>query len=86
MITPNQNAQRIAGLLHQTRSASWTIEQTHELVAAVREASEVETKLALLSYTMGMLTASRSCLMLQRDAALIEQVLAERDESGGHIN
>lgn len=82
-----QNAQNIAALLHQSRSpSSWTLAQVHELVAAVRSATELETKLALLSFVSGLLAASRQIVTLQRDAAIAEQLAAERDSQIGGLH
>ncbi|MDP3514183.1 MAG: hypothetical protein Q8S20_15700 [Sulfuritalea sp.] len=75
-------SEKIAGLLHQTRSPSWTSDNTVELSAAIKNLTADEAHLALLSFCRGMLTASRSCLLIRRDAAMLEDIMAERDESG----
>jgi hypothetical protein len=70
---------KIAEKLHQTRAAAWTIDDSIELAATIRAASADECQHALLDFTMGLLSASRNVLTLQLDAALIEDVIAERD-------
>lgn len=79
------NAQRIAELLHLTRSAAWTSDDSLALSAALKSATADDCHLALLTFSMSMLAASRGCLLIQRDAALLEETLAERDEAGGPL-
>lgn len=80
-----QAAERIAALLHQTRSAGWTYDRTFELTAAMRGQAPETLALALMLYTQGLLNASRQVLTLQRDAAILDQVAAERDIQGGQL-
>lgn len=82
MTTPNETAARIAGLLHRSRCASWTSDQTLELSAAMRGQPPEVLALALVEYSYAMLRASHGVVSLQIDAAITEQVIAERDAGG----
>ena len=84
-MTTNQNAQRIAGLLHQTRNASWTTDSTLELSAALKMATPGELATALLAFSNDLLRAAKQVVTIQRDAAIVDQVMAERDATGGTL-
>jgi len=86
MNTANQTAQHIAALLHKTRSPGWTTDNTLELSAAMKAATHDEMVMALLMFTSDMLAAARNVVTLQRDAAVIEQVVAERDSQIGGVH
>lgn len=85
MNTTNPNVLRIAGLLHQTRNASWTSDNTLELSAAIKTATPYEMAMALIEYSHDLLRASKQVLTIQRDAALAEQLMNERDATGGTL-
>lgn len=74
---------RIAELLHQTRSASWTSDHCLELSGAMKGQPAEILALALLEFSQGMLRAARQVVTIQRDAAITEQVMCERDEQTG---
>lgn len=78
-MTPNQNASHIAALLHQTRSASWTSDRTLELSAAMKGQSAEVLAMALLEFSQGLLRASHGVVSIQINAAITEQIIAERD-------
>lgn len=75
-------SERIAELLHRSRSPGWSTDNTLELSAAVKVATEDDAHLALLSFTTGMLSAARGVVQIQRDAALLAETMTERDERG----
>lgn len=60
----NTYSQKITSLLHATRT---DLEQLSELSHAVRDASDDELRLAVLKYSMDLLTAARSVVQLQID-------------------
>ncbi len=76
----NTNSKKISELLHLAHTPAWTLDRTHELSAAVKSATEDESKLALIHFVTGMLSASRGVLQLQINA---ERAKTERDASGG---
>lgn len=82
-MTPS--SERIAELLHRTRSPGWSADDTLALSAAVKGITADDAHLALLSFVTGMLSASRGCLLIARDAAMIDEVMAERDNQGGTL-
>ena len=79
MNTPNQTAQRIAELLHISRSGCWTSDHCLELSAEMKGQSPEVLACALLEFSQSMLRGAHQVVSLQRDAAIIEQVIAERD-------
>lgn len=83
MNTPNQAASHIAELLHRSRSASWTSDCTLELSAAMRNQPAEILALALLQFSQSMLRAAKQVVTIQLDAAVTDEVLAERDEQTG---
>lgn len=83
MNTANPNVSRIAGLLHQARNVSCTSNLSLELSAAIKGATPYEMAMALLEFSHDLLRASKQVLTIQRDAALAEQILNERDATGG---
>lgn len=85
MTTKNEHVARIAGLLHQTRSASWTSDRSLELSAAMKTATPGEMALALLEFSHDLLRAAKSVTELQLNAAIGEQVMNERDATGGRL-
>lgn len=75
-------SERITELLHRTRSTDWTSDDALALSGAIRSASPDEAKLALLDFGYALLAAARTVVTLQRDAALLAEMMAERDERG----
>lgn len=75
-------ASRIAELLHRSRCASWTSDHCLELSAAMRNQPPEVLACALLEFSQSMLRASRQVVTTQINAAIVEQVLAERDAGG----
>lgn len=82
-MTPNQTASKIAALLHLSRSASWTSDHCLELSGAMKGQPPEVLACALLEFSRSLLRASRQVVTLQIDAAIVEQVIAERDEQTG---
>lgn len=62
-------AERIAALLHMTRTASWTSDNTLELSAAMKGQPPDVLAMALLQFSQGLLRASRQVVALQIDCA-----------------
>lgn len=85
MQTQNETVQKIAELLHRSRSASWTSDHTLELSGAMKGQPPEVLALALLEYSQGLLKASRGVVSLQIDAAVTEALLDERDAAGGQL-
>lgn len=79
-MTPNTS--RIVELLHRSRSSNWIADDTMELAEAVQAANEDESKLALLAFSMSLLFTARQTVLLQRDAAILQATLDERDAAG----
>lgn len=77
MTTTNKTAAHIAELLHLTRSTSWTSDSALELSAAMRDQSAETLAMALITYTTGLLRASRGVVELQLGC---QQSQAARDE------
>lgn len=82
MNTQLKAALRIAELLHRSRSASWTSDCTLELSAAMRHQPPEVLACALLEYSQAMLRAAHGVVSIQINAAITEQVIAERDAGG----
>jgi hypothetical protein len=59
----------IAELLHQTRSTTWCTDRALELSAAMRNQPSEVLAMALISYSAGLLGASRQVVALQLDCA-----------------
>lgn len=78
-MTPNQNASKIAELLHRSRCTSWTSDHCLELSGAMRNQPPEVLALALLEFSQGLLRASHGVVSIQLHAAITEQVIAERD-------
>jgi hypothetical protein len=78
MASPKQRAQRIAELLHLSRNATWTTDQTLELSAAVKGQSTEILAMALLLFSGGLLLAARSATQLEREVVIAEAELDER--------
>lgn len=66
-MTPKKTAEHIASLLHETRSTSWSTDRALELSASIRDQPAEALALALISYTAGLLGASRQVITLQID-------------------
>ncbi len=58
-------ADNLAGLLHQMRSPTATLDTIHELNAAVRAASPEEAAQALLQFGYDLLSAARNVYRVQ---------------------
>lgn len=67
--TSTTAAERIATLLHMSRTASWTSDQTLELSAAMKGQPPEVLAMALLQFSQGLLHASRQVVELQIDCA-----------------
>ena len=78
----SEKSESIAALLHQTRSSSWTVDDTLSLSAAIKGATADEAAMALISFTLGMLASAHSATLLQRETALLEEGLAVRNGLG----
>lgn len=78
-----EKARRIASLLHLTRNASFSSDQALELSAALHGAKMEEIAWGTIEFCTGLLSASRQVLRVRRDAAVVDQVFAERDGAGG---
>jgi hypothetical protein len=77
MNTPNESAAHIAELLHLTRSSTWSTDRALELSAAMRDRSAETLAMALITYSTGLLRASRQVVALQIDC---EKSQIARDE------
>lgn len=84
-MTTNINAARVAELLHRSRTPDFSLDDIHALSRAITATSEIEAKLALIYFIEGAMSSARSVLMLQRDAALLAETMAERDATSGPL-
>lgn len=75
-------ALRIAELLHRSRSTSWCSDHCLELSAAMSGQSADVLALALLEFSQSMLRAAKQVVTIQLDAAVTDEVIAERDAGG----
>lgn len=64
-----ETAAQIAAMLHQTRSTTWSADRALELSAAIREQPAEVLAMALITYSTGLLGASRQIVALQIDCA-----------------
>lgn len=73
----NTTASHIAGLLHETRSTSWSTDRTLELSAAMRDQPAEVLAMALITYMSDLLRASRQVVGLQIDCAKSQKAAEE---------
>lgn len=64
-MTTTETAAHIAALLHQTRSTTWSTDRALELSAAIRDQPAEVLAMALITYSTGLLGASRQVVELQ---------------------
>lgn len=78
-------SERLAELLHRSRSPGWTSDDAIALSDAIRAASSDECTLALFSFGQALLAAARNVVQLQRDAAVLAETVAQYDQQGGAL-
>ena len=68
-MTPKETAHKIAAMLHESRGTHWNSDTALQLSAAMRGKAPEVLAMALITYSTGLLRASRQVVALEIDCA-----------------